>query len=52
MKKQYTTPEVEIQKVHTSEIICTSVNFGDGETTVMHSKQWEGLADDDNLWDE
>lgn len=52
MKKQYTTPEVEIHKVNSSEIICTSVSFGDGETPVMHARGRGDFDFDDDLWDE
>ena len=40
MKKQYTTPEVEITMVNSTEVICTSVVFGDGETDVMLSREF------------
>lgn len=53
MKKQYTAPEVEILKVNSSEIICTSVGFGDGETTIMHARQHDIFFDEeDDLWNE
>lgn len=54
MKKQYTTPEVNVVKVKPSEIICTSLGFGDGDTPVMHAKQHSVIFDeeDDLLWDE
>lgn len=37
MKKQYTTPEVEVLAYESSAIICASVKFGAGETDTMHS---------------
>lgn len=55
MKKQYTTPEVNVVKVKPSEIICTSVSFGDGETTIMRARGRGDLIfddEDDLLWDE
>lgn len=53
MKKQYTTPEVEIHKVNFPEIICTSASFGDGETTIMHARRRDFIFDEeDDLWDE
>lgn len=55
MKKQYTTPEVNVVKVNPSEIICTSLGFGDGDTAVMHARGRGDLIfddEDDLLWDE
>ena len=55
MKKQYTAPEMEIIKVNSSEIICTSLGFGDGDTPVMHARGRGDLIfddEDDLLWDE
>lgn len=54
MKKQYTAPEVELLKVNSSEIICTSVGFGDGNTSIMHSRQRDFSFDDEEegMWDE
>ena len=52
MKKQYTTPEVEILKVNSPEIICTSASFGDGDTSIMHAKGQEDFDFDDDIWDE
>lgn len=52
MKKQYTTPEVEVVKVYPSEIICTSVGFGDGDTHIMHAKGRGDFDFDEDLWDE
>lgn len=54
MKKQYIAPEVELLKVNSSEIICTSVGFGDGNTSIMHSRQRDFSFDDEEegMWDE
>ncbi|MBQ0021332.1 MAG: hypothetical protein KBT39_12530 [Bacteroidales bacterium] len=52
MKKQYTTPEVNVVKVNPTEIICTSASFGDGDTPIMHAKGRRGFDFDDDLWDE
>lgn len=52
MKKHYTTPEVEIIKVNSSEIICTSVGFGEGDTPIMYSRGRGDFdfEDEDGLW--
>lgn len=49
MKKQYTTPLFEKQSIETASIICVSVKFGEGSTSVMHSNK---LDDFDEEWDE
>ena len=52
MKKQYTAPEVEINEVDSSEIICTSASFGEGTTSTMHSKERRVESQDNwgDLW--
>ena len=49
MKKQYTAPKVEVINVDSSEIICTSVGFGEGTTPIMHAKGREDFDADDDL---
>lgn len=52
MKKQYTAPEVNVVKVNPSDIICTSVGFGDGDTPIMHAKGRGDFGIEDDLLDE
>lgn len=55
MKKQYTTPKVNVVNVNPTEIICQSASFGDGYTPIMHANGRGGFDFDDGddlLWDE
>lgn len=49
MKKQYTTPEVEVLAYESSAIICASVKFGDGETSIMYSGERLEFFDEDDF---
>lgn len=49
MKKQYTTPEMNIVNINLA-IIC--VSFGEGETPIMHTQRYCGFLEDeeDDTW--
>lgn len=52
MKKQYSTPNMTIVNINSSDIICTSLGFGNGETNTMNSRGFgEFLDDEDDIWD-
>ncbi|MCQ2076464.1 MAG: hypothetical protein MJZ20_05425 [Bacteroidaceae bacterium] len=46
MKKQYTTPKSKVVSVRPSAIICVSVTFGSGSTEVMHTKDVNGIENE------
>lgn len=55
MKKRYTKPQVNVVKIDSTELICTSpgVGFDDGDTSVMHAKRVDNsFFEEDDLSDE
>lgn len=53
MKQQYKNPEVKVIKIDSSSIVCVSSSFGDGDTNVMHAKEYiDILGDEEDSNDE
>lgn len=53
-KKQYSVPVMQVIAAEKTDVICASVNFGNGTVDKMHSKKREHantFDDDDDLFD-
>lgn len=49
MRKEYTSPEINVVNINPSNRICVSAGFGKGYTPIMHVRRRGRFIDDEDV---